>query len=118
VPADALAELDRAVNAALGRLHLAPRAGDAAAPPLTWRWEGGRDTLDGPLLPVLRAAADLLVGEARGKIRVCGGPRCGWVFVDRSRNGLRRWCRTDVCGAQAKARRHYARKRGRVAADG
>ena len=82
---------------------------------LGWRWEGGRESLDGLLWPVLRAAADLLVTEARGKIRVCGGPRCGWVFVDRSRNGLRRWCQTDVCGAQAKARRYYARKKGRGA---
>jgi predicted RNA-binding Zn ribbon-like protein len=34
------------------------------------------------------------------------------MYVDRSRNGLRRWCQTEVCGARAKARRYYARKRG------
>ena len=34
-----------------------------------------------------------------------GPGRSGWLFVDRSRNGSRRWCTMDDCGAHAKARR-------------
>jgi predicted RNA-binding Zn ribbon-like protein len=37
---------------------------------------------------------------------------CGWLFLDRSRNGTRRWCSMDDCGARAKARRLTARRRG------
>jgi hypothetical protein len=36
---------------------------------------------------------------------------CGWLFLDRSRNGSRRWCTMDDCGAHAKARRLTERRR-------
>jgi len=41
---------------------------------------------------------------------------CGWLFLDRSRNGSRRWCTMADCGARAKARRLTARRRGSRAA--
>jgi hypothetical protein len=48
-----------------------------------------------------------------GRLRACppalGG--CGWLFLDHSRNGTRRWCAMDDCGARAKARRLTARRR-------
>ena len=59
------------------------------------------------------AAVDLLRTVDLGRVRVCpideGG--CGWLFLDRSRNGSRRWCAMADCGAQAKARRLTARRR-------
>jgi predicted RNA-binding Zn ribbon-like protein len=42
---------------------------------------------------------------------------CGWLFLDRSRNGSRRWCTMEDCGAHAKARRLTERRR-RSAATG
>jgi predicted RNA-binding Zn ribbon-like protein len=36
---------------------------------------------------------------------------CGWLFVDTSRNGSRRWCAMEDCGARAKARRLNSRRR-------
>ncbi|SHN06193.1 CGNR zinc finger domain-containing protein [Cryptosporangium aurantiacum] len=36
---------------------------------------------------------------------------CGWLFLDHSRNGSRRWCAMEDCGAQAKARRLTERRR-------
>ncbi|NAS20497.1 hypothetical protein GT755_02225 [Herbidospora sp. NEAU-GS84] len=39
-----------------------------------------------------------------GRIRACG--RCGWLFLDSSRGGRRRWCSMSVCGNREKARRH------------
>jgi len=36
---------------------------------------------------------------------------CGWLFLDRSRNGSRRWCTMEDCGAHAKARRLTERRR-------
>lgn len=41
---------------------------------------------------------------------------CGWLFLDRSRNGSRRWCSMEDCGARAKARRLTDRRRGARAA--
>ena len=39
------------------------------------------------------------------RLRVCDGRDCGWVFVDTSKNGRRRWCDMATCGNVAKARR-------------
>ncbi|MER8944136.1 CGNR zinc finger domain-containing protein [Mesorhizobium sp. M0915] len=36
---------------------------------------------------------------------------CGWLFVDISRGGKRRWCNMRVCGNREKVARH----RGQVA---
>ena len=110
VPADALDALDRAFGDALGRLRLAADAADPRR--VTWAWRGWGEALDCPLWPVVWGAARLLASEERARVRRCGAPRCGWMYVDRSRNGLRRWCQTDVCGAREKARRYHARKRG------
>nr|WP_062331774.1 CGNR zinc finger domain-containing protein [Herbidospora sakaeratensis] len=38
------------------------------------------------------------------RIRACG--RCGWLFLDSSRGGRRRWCSMSICGNREKARRH------------
>ncbi|MGA4539323.1 CGNR zinc finger domain-containing protein [Uniformispora flossi] len=56
-------------------------------------------------------ALDLLRALPRERTRVCPGLRCGWVFVDTSRAGRRRWCDMATCGNAAKGRSHYRRKR-------
>lgn len=33
-------------------------------------------------------------------------PRCGWLFVDTSRGGRRRWCSMKTCGNREKVARH------------
>jgi len=43
----------------------------------------------------------------RERLRAC--PRCGWLFVDTSRGGRRRWCSMQTCGNREKATRHRAR---------
>jgi predicted RNA-binding Zn ribbon-like protein len=43
------------------------------------------------------------------RMRMCAGPNCAWVFIDRSKAGRRRWCDMAVCGNTAKARRFHAR---------
>ena len=45
------------------------------------------------------------------RTRICPGEQCGWLFVDRSRGGKRRWCDMATCGNASKSRRHYARQR-------
>jgi predicted RNA-binding Zn ribbon-like protein len=59
------------------------------------------------------AAMDLLRTAELRRLRVCppaeGG--CGWLFLDRSRNGSRRWCAMEDCGTNAKVRRLTDRRR-------
>jgi predicted RNA-binding Zn ribbon-like protein len=74
-----------------------------------WRWRPGPE-LDRVLWPIARSACDLLTSDLRSRIRECEGSNgCGWLFVDTSRNGRRRWCDMRVCGNRAKARRHRQR---------
>ena len=55
-----------------------------------------------------RSALSLLERTVLPRIRIC--PNCGWLFLDRSRNGSRLWCDMAVCGNRVKARRHYRRR--------
>jgi predicted RNA-binding Zn ribbon-like protein len=74
-----------------------------------WHWRPDPE-LDRVLWPIARSAADLLTSDLMGRVRECEGSNgCGWLFVDTSRNGRRRWCDMRVCGNRAKARRHRKR---------
>ena len=63
------------------------------------------------LAPVLWSAADLLVGRQLARVRQCANPACGWLFLDDSKSGNRRWCSMSACGNRAKAHRHYQRQK-------
>jgi predicted RNA-binding Zn ribbon-like protein len=63
------------------------------------------------LAPVLWSAADLLVGPQLSRVRQCANPACGWLFLDTSKGGNRRWCSMSACGNRAKAHRHYLRQK-------
>lgn len=103
--------LNGSLSRALTRLALTPaHTGDG--PGFRWTWRGGgRDYLDAMLWPVARDAAELLVGQDPARIRLCAGPACERLFVDRSKAGRRRWCQMQTCGNRAKARRHAGRQK-------
>ena len=93
-----------------------PEGARQPMPVLTWSWNLEPARLDSVLRPVVWAAARLLASPDAARIGVCAGPECGWVFVDYSRNGLRRWCDMQSCGTRAKSRRRAARSRTGAAA--
>jgi predicted RNA-binding Zn ribbon-like protein len=64
------------------------------------------------LAPVLWSAGDLLLGPRADRVRQCANPACGWLFLDDSKSGNRRWCSMSACGNRAKAHRHYLRRKG------
>jgi predicted RNA-binding Zn ribbon-like protein len=64
------------------------------------------------LAPTLWSAADLLVRPQLQRLRQCANPECGWLFLDNSKSGNRRWCSMSACGNRAKAHRHYLRQKG------
>jgi predicted RNA-binding Zn ribbon-like protein len=64
---------------------------------------------------IIRSAASLLTSEALTRVRQCAGDNCSWLFVDTSRNGLRRWCDMKACGNRAKVQRFRRRSHVRHA---
>lgn len=108
---DALRRFNVVMREAHARLQLASAgpAGWAEGRVARWSWRDADDRLDAVLWPVVRAAAELLVSEEAARIRLCGGDGCGWLYVDRSRNRLRRWCEMETCGTRAKSRRRAER---------
>jgi predicted RNA-binding Zn ribbon-like protein len=75
-----------------------------------WSWPQV-DDLGVLLHPVAAAAADLLVGPERHRVKRCA--RCPWLYVDRSKNRSRRWCDMADCGTTEKMGRYVARRAAR-----
>jgi predicted RNA-binding Zn ribbon-like protein len=98
-PAD-LATLTETLHAGMARFRLAEGnggvVGDWSAASLEW-----------PLWDVAASAAALLLEGEQARLKQCPGERCGWLFIDRSRNHSRRWCDSTICGNRDRARRFY-----------
>ena len=114
---DAIASGREPPALALGSLFLHAGNGIAAGLPglgsTGTRPDHGRADLQNPGL--VAAYFALLAIEAfyilpRQRIHAC--PRCGWLFVDRSRGGRRRWCAMRICGNREKVSRHRAHTPG------
>ncbi|WP_394840718.1 CGNR zinc finger domain-containing protein [Pendulispora brunnea] len=102
IPENALVATDRTLRACRRRQCL--RADRGA---VVWGWSDGTSVCDRVLHAILSQAVDLLASAPRAAIRFCDGSGCGWLFLDRSPAGRRRWCSMRDCGNRAKARRHY-----------
>ncbi|WP_152536273.1 CGNR zinc finger domain-containing protein [Mesorhizobium loti] len=91
--------LSDAVSGALTNRRLS-QAGEH----FVWMWkEDGFSTIADR---VALEAAELLVTRAqRRPVRECLGPYCGWLFIDTSRGGHRRWCADATCGTQMRVKR-------------
>lgn len=106
-PVAALDRLNGFVREEMAAVRLVPadpgpgfslaRGGDPAAP-------------DRVLSPIVRSVVALLTSADLRRLRRCADDHCGWVFLDASRAGRRRWCDMADCGNVAKARRHRARR--------
>lgn len=103
-PAEPLASLNRFLAAT----HRAARLERRGAR-FSWTWPARPPRLELPLWLVARSAAEVLTGDPLERLKSCAGEACGWVFLDRTRNGRRRWCEMEVCGSRAKMRRFRAR---------
>jgi predicted RNA-binding Zn ribbon-like protein len=97
-----LAALNAALGAAPARQRVRHGGWDIGTP---------RPSAGTLLAPTLWSAADLLVGNQLARVRQCANPACGWLFLDNSKSGNRRWCSMSACGNRAKAHRHYLRQK-------
>lgn len=87
------------------------RAEVVSVMPIAWRTPG---TLEGLADLLAVHAWQLLQAGDSDRLRQCRGEGCGWLFLDRSRNGSRVWCSSSDCGNRSRARRHYQRHRAAV----
>jgi predicted RNA-binding Zn ribbon-like protein len=75
-----------------------------------WTWKP-EPALDSVLWAVTLAALDLLTSERRGRVRMCESPTCEWLFLDTTKNGSRRFCRSQGCGNRVRVQRFREAKR-------
>lgn len=103
-PAAAIADLDDALAqlAQAGRLTWNGKA-------FAWELIDRPAQLELPLWPVIRSAGEVLLAAPLDRVKTCAGVHCGWLFLDETRNGKRRWCEMEVCGSRAKMRRYRHR---------
>lgn len=105
--ASLLKAFNRAVCDGRHEVDLVPAGGTFA-----WRFGDCRDDLAVINRLIAWDAAQLATSDRLQKLRECASPNCGWLFLDESRRGNRRWCSMDDCGSRAKAKRYYERKKG------
>ncbi len=76
-----------------------------------WAVAPGRGTEGRMLWPIAKSAADLLTSDQLGRVRECANEEegCGWVFLDETRSGTKKWCSSTGCGNRAKVRAWYER---------
>ncbi|MCB9307846.1 MAG: CGNR zinc finger domain-containing protein [Lewinellaceae bacterium] len=65
--------------------------------------------LEKPLWLIALSAETLLLSDRLSRVKACDN--CGWLFLDTSKNGARRWCNMSTCGSQIKAKAWYHRKK-------
>jgi predicted RNA-binding Zn ribbon-like protein len=78
-----------------------------------WAWNSPAEALDSILWRICGSTEELLTSPDLSRVRECAGEKCGWMFLDNSRNHSRHWCDMQDCGNRAKVRRFRQRQRTR-----
>jgi predicted RNA-binding Zn ribbon-like protein len=71
-------------------------------------WVGTKDQLAFPLWRLIKSAQNFLMTTDGQFIKKC---KCGNLFIDRSKNGKRRWCNPATCGSAYWSKEYYQRKK-------
>lgn len=66
-----------------------------------------------PLWQIAESATQLLLSPGWRRVHQCPGDDCGWLFLDQTKNGNRRWCDSADCGNRARGRTFAQRHRQR-----
>lgn len=65
--------------------------------------------LTAPIWLAVESLSTLLVDHDPARIKEC--PKCGWVFLDETKNGKRVWCNPRYCGSSDKMMRYHKKKK-------
>ena len=66
------------------------------------------------LARIAASLAESLAHEPHDRLKLCANPGCLWVFVDRTKGNVRRWCNSDTCGNRDRVRRSRASQKERA----
>ncbi len=72
-------------------------------------WSFDEGSFKNLLAPVVNDCYELLLSGKTDRIKDC--PKCGWIFLDTTKNGRRRWCTMKTCGSSVKALEWYHRQK-------
>ena len=75
---------------------------------LRWEWDPARPATIRHRVAV--AAVELLRAGPMERLKQCPGDHCGWLFLDATKRGNRRWCSMSECGQEAKSARRRQRQ--------
>jgi predicted RNA-binding Zn ribbon-like protein len=70
--------------------------------------ESAQDGWASEVASVARNFVDSLLCEPRGHLKICANDACRWIFVDRTKGNVRRWCSDATCGNRDRVRRSRA----------
>jgi predicted RNA-binding Zn ribbon-like protein len=57
---------------------------------------------------IAASLAESLTHQPHERLKLCANPGCLWVFVDRTKGNIRRWCNDATCGNRDRVRRSRA----------
>ena len=80
-----------------------------------WSWTPREAAIEAVLGPIALSALATLTQADLTRVKRCEGEKCGWLFLDTTKNKSRRWCEMEICGNRAKQKRLNARTRDRSA---
>jgi predicted RNA-binding Zn ribbon-like protein len=64
------------------------------------------------LARIADSLAEALAHQSQDRLKMCANPGCAWVFVDRTKGKVRRWCSDATCGNRDRVRRSRAAHKG------
>lgn len=108
LPADTLERLNDLVRRTAAWRHLAADE-ETGGTRLCCTWNFSQAPAAAALGPLVWAAVDLLENGPLDRLKECPGERCGWLFLDTSKNRSRTWCSMKTCGNSAKVKRYRQR---------
>jgi predicted RNA-binding Zn ribbon-like protein len=79
---------------------------------VTENWDNKSFNLLYTLYPLLKSAFDLLISDTLNRLKEC--KRCGWIYMDKSKNNSRLWCNMKTCGNTEKTKKYYYKSRTNV----
>lgn len=52
--------------------------------------------------------AETLIDLEQGRLKICANTGCNWIFIDRTKGNVRRWCNAATCGNRERVRKARA----------
>ncbi len=63
------------------------------------------------LAAIARSFGESLQAVKQERLKICANEQCKWVFVDKTKGGVKKWCSDATCGNRDRVRRARARQK-------